>query len=53
MTPLPKKKHSRSRSGKRANAVTNKSSIPALVKCSNCGNLKYPHTLCESCGSYR
>lgn len=23
-----------------------------LTKCSNCGNLRLPHTICQSCGAY-
>lgn len=53
MTPLPKRKHTRARTGLRRNAATNKFAIPALVKCTNCGELKYPHTACKFCGKYK
>lgn len=26
---------------------------PALVKCADCGALKMPHRVCETCGKYR
>lgn len=53
MTPLPKRKHTKARTGLRKNAATNRLSIPALVKCANCGELKFPHTVCKFCGKYK
>lgn len=48
MTPLPKRKFSTMRSGKRkaARAV----SLPNLVDCKNCGAKKLPHIVCKACG---
>ncbi|MBI2066026.1 50S ribosomal protein L32 [Candidatus Woesebacteria bacterium] len=51
MAPLPKKKHTRSRSNQRR-AVAMKASVGALVKCQNCGKLRQPHRACPSCGHY-
>jgi len=48
MTPLPKRKHSTQRSGKRKNAKLK--GLPNLVKCPNCGKMKLPHRLCQYCG---
>ena len=51
MTPLPKKKHAKSRT--RVRKSTKKISLPKLVKCSSCGELKIPHQLCQKCGKYK
>lgn len=51
MAPLPKKKLSRIRRGKRQAAQ--KLNLPKLVKCLQCGELKLPHTVCQGCGKYR
>lgn len=48
MAPLPKRKHSTQRKGKRL--VTKHTGMPKLVKCKNCGKLKLPHKVCKSCG---
>ncbi|PIU28609.1 50S ribosomal protein L32 [Candidatus Woesebacteria bacterium CG07_land_8_20_14_0_80_44_9] len=53
MTPLPKKKHTRSRSGKRRNAATNKLKLANLTRCSNCKKLRMSHVACPSCGHYK
>lgn len=53
MTPLPKRRHTRARTGLRRNATSNRLSIPALMKCANCGELKFPHTACKFCGKYK
>ncbi|HEY5601230.1 MAG TPA: 50S ribosomal protein L32 [Patescibacteria group bacterium] len=50
MAPQPKKKWSSARQGKRRG--THKISMPSLVKCSNCGELKMTHTVCRSCGYF-
>lgn len=51
MGALPKQKLSRSRQGKRRahQALT----PPQLVECSNCGNKRLPHTVCNVCGYYK
>lgn len=48
MTPLPKRKHSTMRKGKRL--AQRKISLPKLVKCSHCGQLKKSHIVCKKCG---
>ncbi len=51
MVPLPKRKLSKGRRDRRrshdALVVTN------LVQCSNCGEMRLPHTVCPSCGYYQ
>ena len=50
MSICPKNKSSKGhRDARRANW---KMSAPALVKCSNCGELMVPHSVCKACGSY-
>ena len=48
---VPKRKVSKARRDKRRSTVW-KLSTPALVKCSKCGELKAPHRVCKSCGTY-
>ncbi|MBI2641577.1 50S ribosomal protein L32 [Candidatus Roizmanbacteria bacterium] len=48
MAPLPKRKHSTQRKGKRKKSRL--MSLPKLVKCQNCGKLKIPHRICKFCG---
>jgi len=50
MPPLPKRKISSRRQGKRRAAK--RLSLPTLVSCPNCGQLKKPHQICPNCGSY-
>lgn len=47
MAPLPKRKHSTQRKGKRLKARLK--SLPTLVKCANCSKTKLPHMLCKYC----
>jgi large subunit ribosomal protein L32 len=51
MPPQPKRKHSKGRRDRRraqdALQATN------LVQCSNCGEMRLPHTVCPSCGHYQ
>lgn len=47
---VPKKKYVKSRQGKRRSHLA--LSVPKLVECSQCHNLKLPHHVCPSCGSY-
>ena len=51
MTPLPKRRLSSARQGKRRKQIV----LPSLtlVKCENCKNLKLPHQVCGSCGTYK
>lgn len=51
MAPLPKKKHSRERQGKRRAAISY--TLLTLVNCSNCKNPKVPHQACPTCGFYK
>ncbi len=50
MPPLPKRKHSKGRRNRRRahDALT----PPALVVCSNCGEMHRPHVVCDNCGHY-
>ncbi|HOK56856.1 MAG TPA: 50S ribosomal protein L32 [bacterium] len=49
--PNPKRKHSKSRTGKRRNSKKVRS-VP-LTKCPNCGAVKLPHFVCNVCGYYK
>ncbi|HEX2916180.1 MAG TPA: 50S ribosomal protein L32 [Chloroflexia bacterium] len=51
MGALPKQKVSRAAQGRRRahQALT----APQLVTCSNCGNKRVPHTVCNVCGYYK
>ena len=50
MAPLPKRKLSRARQGKRRAAF--KLKMATLSKCPSCGELKRPHIVCKACGQY-
>jgi large subunit ribosomal protein L32 len=48
---VPKKKTSKSRRNMRRSHHALK---PVMsVECSNCGSMKLPHHVCESCGHYK
>ncbi len=50
--PQPKKRHSRSRQGKRR--LSNWTiSAPTLSSCSQCGQPTLAHRLCKACGNYQ
>lgn len=51
MTPLPKRRLSSARQGKRRKQIT----LPklGLVECDNCKALKLPHQVCGNCGTYK
>lgn len=51
MGPLPKKRLSRSRRGRRRahDALT----LKQLAKCETCGAYHLAHHVCKKCGSYR
>ncbi|MDP2671400.1 MAG: 50S ribosomal protein L32 [bacterium] len=51
MTPLPKKKLSRLRQGRRRAGI--KLQEISLTKCPNCGADRLPHSACPNCGMYR
>lgn len=48
MAPLPKRKHSTQRKGKRIHERKVRSLLN-LVKCKNCGKSKIPHRACKYC----
>ncbi|MBI4064782.1 50S ribosomal protein L32 [Candidatus Gottesmanbacteria bacterium] len=50
MAPLPKRRHSTRRGGKRKAAIFLK--LPTLVRCPQCGTQKPPHRVCNVCGYY-
>jgi large subunit ribosomal protein L32 len=47
---VPKKKISKSRRNMRRSHHALKA--PARIECANCGELKRPHHVCDSCGYY-
>lgn len=47
MAPLPKRKHSTQRTGKRKSAKHK--SLPKLVVCKNCNKKKLAHQVCRYC----
>ncbi len=49
--PVPKKRHSKSRQGKRR-SQTFKAKLPKIVKCKSCGGDIFPHFACQTCGTY-
>lgn len=49
--PVPKKKTSRMRSGKRR--IQHLAKLPSLTKCQKCGQSKLPHKACSGCGHYK
>ncbi len=51
MTPLPKRRNSSQRSGKRQTKLLLAKTV--LVKCPNCGQVKLSHTVCPNCGFYK
>ena len=50
MAPLPKRRHSTRRGGKRKASI--KLSAIDLTRCQNCGVLRIQHTICKACGFY-
>jgi len=48
---VPKGKVSKARRDKRRSSHW-KLAVPGIVKCPKCGELKLPHRVCKSCGSY-
>ena len=51
MTPQPKRKVSPGRRDRRRAHDALKS--PNLITCSNCGEMRLPHTVCPNCGFYK
>lgn len=52
MTPLPKRRHSTRRGGKRERAVL-KVKTQSPDKCPKCKSVKLPHRACKKCGFYK
>jgi len=50
MAPLPKRRHSTRRGGKRKAAI--KLSLMGFATCKQCGSTILPHRVCKNCGSY-
>ncbi len=50
MTPLPKRRHSTRRQGKRTASL--RVGVAQATKCTNCGKLKKSHVVCPACGYY-
>jgi large subunit ribosomal protein L32 len=51
MTPLPKRRHSTMRQGKRR--ATHILKLANIIACPNCKQPTRPHNACSSCGFYR
>ena len=51
MTPLPKRKLSRGRQGRRRHSISIK--IEAISACPNCKQPVKSHTVCPNCGMYK
>ena len=51
MPPLPKKKHPKSRQGKRRSHLS--LNLPATLVCTNCRNPRLAHHACPTCGHYK
>ncbi|MBU1006166.1 MAG: 50S ribosomal protein L32 [Candidatus Omnitrophica bacterium] len=49
--PLPKRRHSNSRQGKRRGSQ--KIHVPNVSVCPNCKAPKLPHRVCLACGYYK
>ncbi|HLD25046.1 MAG TPA: 50S ribosomal protein L32 [Patescibacteria group bacterium] len=50
MTPLPKRRHSKRRQGKRDASI--RLTLSEFLSCPNCGKSKIPHRVCTYCGYY-
>jgi large subunit ribosomal protein L32 len=50
MPPHPKRKHSKGRRDRRR--AHDALSARPLVACSNCGEMRLQHTVCQNCGYY-
>lgn len=48
---VPKRKISKSRRDKRRTHY--KLSVPGMSVCPKCGEIKLPHRVCKSCGTYK
>lgn len=52
---VPKRKTSKARRNKRKSSWLRRmaNNISGVVACDNCGELKLPHRVCKSCGTYK
>jgi large subunit ribosomal protein L32 len=50
MAPLPKRRHSTRRGGKRKASI--RLTLLGLIKCTSCGAWRLTHRICKSCGIY-
>ena len=48
---VPKKKVSKQRKRKRRGH--HKAEVPTLSRCAKCGDMKLPHRVCPTCGTYK
>mgnify|MGYP003334032105 FL=1 len=51
MTPLPKRKVSKGRRDRRR--AHDALQARNMVACSNCGEMRLPHRVCQNCGHYK
>ncbi len=51
MGALPKRKPSHSKT--RIRRQTKKATVPALIKCESCGEMKRAGFVCKNCGKYK
>ena len=51
MTPLPKRKVSNGRRDRRR--AHDALQARNMVACSNCGEMRLPHRVCQNCGHYK
>ncbi|MBX6771755.1 MAG: 50S ribosomal protein L32 [Chloroflexi bacterium] len=51
MPPLPKRRTSHARQGKRRSHLH--VAVPHLVRCPHCGNPRPSHQVCPHCGTYK
>lgn len=48
---VPKRRTSKARKNKRRSHM--RLSVPGMVECSNCNEMKLSHRVCKECGSYK
>ncbi|MDQ0299028.1 large subunit ribosomal protein L32 [Salibacterium salarium] len=48
---VPKRRTSKTR--KKERRTHHKISVPGMVKCPDCGDMKLSHRICKHCGSYK
>lgn len=51
MGPLPKRKISKGRKGRRR--AHDAIGVPHLIECPNCHERRLPHRVCPACGQYK